>query len=56
MTSLSPPGTPSSDRPGCAMCATHSRPQDVPWHQHAVGCVVRSLALASVAVRSVASR
>lgn len=29
----------------CAVCQTHSRPQYVPWHQHAVGCAVRTAAL-----------
>jgi hypothetical protein len=26
----------------CAVCATHTRPLYVPWHQHAVGCSVRA--------------
>jgi hypothetical protein len=26
----------------CAVCATHTRPQYVPWHQHAIGCSVRA--------------
>jgi len=30
----------------CAACSTHKRPQDVPWHQHVVGCPVRSTAVA----------
>jgi hypothetical protein len=30
---------------GCAACATHRRPQDVPWHQHAVDCVLRKMSL-----------
>jgi hypothetical protein len=30
----------------CVACATHARPQDVPWHQHAVGCAMRGATLA----------
>ena len=26
----------------CAICSTHKRPADVPWHQHTVGCPVRT--------------
>jgi hypothetical protein len=26
----------------CAVCATHTRPAYVPWHQHAIGCSVRA--------------
>jgi hypothetical protein len=29
----------------CAVCQTHSRPLYVPWHQHAVGCAVRTVVL-----------
>jgi hypothetical protein len=32
---------------GCAVCATHRRPQDVPWNQHALGCVLRAASLAA---------
>ena len=33
----------------CAACASHRRPQDVPWHQHAVGCSIRQAELATAA-------
>ena len=26
----------------CTVCRTHSRPQYVPWQQHAIGCSVRA--------------
>jgi hypothetical protein len=26
----------------CVTCATHRRPQDVPWNQHAIGCCFRT--------------
>jgi hypothetical protein len=29
----------------CVVCATHARPQYVPWHQHAIGCSVRAAEL-----------
>jgi hypothetical protein len=29
----------------CVVCQTHSRPLYVPWHQHAVGCAVRTAVL-----------
>ena len=25
----------------CATCATHRRPENVPWQQHAIGCPTR---------------
>ena len=30
----------------CAACKTHLRPEYVPWHQHALGCTVRTAAIA----------
>jgi hypothetical protein len=33
----------------CAVCSTHLRPADVPWHQHVVGCPVRTGCLAPAA-------
>ena len=30
----------------CTVCQTHSRPQYVPWQQHAIGCGVRAAELA----------
>ena len=29
----------------CAVCSTHKRPGDVPWHQHSIGCPIRAGAL-----------
>ena len=26
----------------CVACATHRRPRDVPWSQHAIGCLLRT--------------
>ena len=31
----------------CAICSTHKRPADVPWHQHTVGCPIRSGSLSA---------
>jgi hypothetical protein len=31
----------------CVTCTTHRRPQDVPWHQHAIGCEIRAGAVAA---------
>jgi hypothetical protein len=31
---------------GCAVCMSHTRPQDVPAAQHAIGCTVRTGLLA----------
>ena len=47
-----PAPTPSARetaRPGrfcCAACATHKRPDYVPWDQHAIGCTLRQAAIA----------
>jgi hypothetical protein len=30
----------------CAVCATHRRPEYVPWQQHAVECAVRASQIA----------
>ena len=29
----------------CATCATHKRPEHVPWHQHTIGCKLREAEL-----------
>jgi hypothetical protein len=29
----------------CLVCETHSRPVDVPWQQHIIGCGVRTVQL-----------
>ena len=29
----------------CVACATHRRPNDVPWEQHCIGCAVRAIAV-----------
>jgi hypothetical protein len=41
-----PAGSPGGRAISCLTCATHSRPQDVPWSQHAIGCAIRAAAAA----------
>jgi hypothetical protein len=31
--------------PTCPACVTHSRPLEVPWEQHVIGCPVRTAVL-----------
>ena len=42
---LIPPTATHASAIVCTTCATHRRPQDVPWHQHTVGCPVRAGAI-----------
>ena len=32
----------------CIACAAHTRPADVPWQQHSIGCTIRARALADL--------
>ena len=36
----------------CATCATHRRPENVPWQQHAIGCRVRDRLFDAVQVNT----